>query len=127
MRDLMPLNSKTVESSIGDRVSSKVKTMKEQIMSEISEEIENKFDSRYKEMNNRKAREINLILFNVPLSKESDPIERKNADTSFINILYNAIVTASGASSMPETFIAKNVFRLRSSDPLKDTAYQGNL
>ena len=115
--DAIELQVKNVENSIGDRVSSEVKSMKDQIMSEISEEIENKFDSRYKEMNNRKAREMNLVLFNVPVSTESDPFERKNADNTFINILYNAIVPANGATSTAETFVAKNVFRLRSGDP----------
>ena len=58
--DAIELQVKNDQSSIGDRVFSEVKTTKEQIMSEISEENENKFDSRYKEMNNRKAREMNL-------------------------------------------------------------------
>lgn len=62
-------------------------------MSEITEEIEQKFDNRYKEMNDRKSREMNLIFFNVPVSTESDPLKRKESDILFVNELLLSQVT----------------------------------
>ena len=62
-------------------------------MSEITEEIEQKFDNRYKEMNDRKSREMNLIFLNVPVSTESDPLKRKESDISFVNELLLSQVT----------------------------------
>ena len=114
--DAIETQVKNVESSIGEKVSSEVSKLKDQIMSEISGELELKFDSRYKEMNDRKSREMNLIFFNVPVSQDDDPINRKESDFKFINMLFNAIKTGSSSS---ETFAAKNVYRLRSGDPTK--------
>lgn len=92
--------------------------LKEQIMSEISDEFEQKFDSRFKEMNERKSREMNLMLFNVPVSKEADPHKRKDADILLINTLFNSVCRGDGDSS-DEKFVAKNVYRLKTQDSSK--------
>ncbi|MES9905176.1 MAG: hypothetical protein ABW168_21190 [Sedimenticola sp.] len=116
--DAIETQVKNVESSIGEKVSNEVGLLKDQIMAEISGEIEQKFDSRFKEMNDRKSREMNLILFNVPVSKDTDPLKRKDSDISFISMLFNTITTGE-TDSTAEKFAAKNVYRLRSQDSSK--------
>ena len=101
-----------VEDSIGEKVSEEVIGLKEKLMADISVEIDKKLEQKSKEENDRKFREMNLCLFNVPVSDSTDPQERKKHDLSVLNSLFQAVVKD---DKITEPQI-KNIFRLKSTN-----------
>lgn len=101
---------KKVENSIGDKVSEEVSNLKEKLMVDLSAEIDKKMEEKAKEERDRIYREMNLCLFNVPISESSDPQERKSHDTNIVISLFQAVVKD---DKIKEPQI-KNIFRLKS-------------
>ena len=97
-----------VESSIGVKVQDEVAELKEKLKFELSDEIDKKLELRLKEENERRFREMNLVLFNVPTSTDKNTEIRKQYDLDIVVSLFQAVVKD---EAMKEPMI-KNCFRL---------------
>ena len=73
-----------LESGAKEVIQESVSSMKEDIISSLKGDINNLVDSRHTELEDRKRRETNIILFNLPEHNFSDGLTNKHADETDI-------------------------------------------
>ena len=96
-----------VESTLADfsenmksKVSEEVEKVKASISKSVAEDIATTVkeivQTQLKEIEERKNRSTNLIIFNIPLSTAKDPKERNDSDVSILNDLFKALCPDKG-------------------------------
>lgn len=69
-----------IETVSSDEINSRINSMKEEVLSSLTGEITNIVDKRNKEVEERKRREANILVFNLPENESSTGSENKKAD-----------------------------------------------
>ena len=66
-------------------------TVKKEIENSLSKDPNSKIDSRIKELEDRKQRSSNLIVYNLPESTSTNPAERKESDERLLKKLAHSL------------------------------------
>ena len=78
---------KTIEEGNKQDIEESVSTMKEDIIKSLKNDMDKVVDSRVKELEDRKRRDFNVLLFNMPEAVRNSPEENKASDEESIKRL----------------------------------------
>ena len=82
---------KQIEDSSKEEIKCSVASMKEEIIESLKGDLENLVDARTKELDDRRRRDCNLVLFNLPEHRSQNTEENKKGDEEDVKLLCSSL------------------------------------